>query len=115
MKVNVIRHIVENRPYSSLSTVGIGMLLSQRFPLAEDNVVLQLVAAEKPVFFIAIKYAYQTTLVSTTFIGCSMRFSIPYIFFVRPREFVMLKLLPPYPMSMADEGTVRKHWTAISY
>src|SRR6266567_3867172 len=52
-------------------------LSSQRFPFPEDNAVLQLVGAEKPVIFIAIKYAYQTP-----FIGCSMLFSILYIFFV---------------------------------
>ena len=33
----------------AILTVGIGTLLSQRFPFPEDNAVLQLVAAEKPV------------------------------------------------------------------
>src|SRR5882762_189527 len=98
MKVNMIRHIVESRPYLSLIlTVGIGTLLSQRFPFPEDNAMLQLVAAEKPAIFIAIKYAYETMLFSTPFIGCSMLFSILYIFFVRPHESVVLNPLPPYP------------------
>src|SRR5882672_7628383 len=111
----MIRYIVGSRSCLTLIlTVGIGTLLSQRFPFPEDNAVLQLVAAEKPVIFIAIKYAYQMMLFSTPFIGCSLLFSIFYIFFVRPRESVMLNPLLPNPMSMPDEGTVRKHWTVIS-
>src|SRR3989454_864501 len=34
---------------------------------------------------------------STPIIGCSMLFSILYIFFVRPSESVVLNPLPPYP------------------
>src|SRR3989454_10700766 len=98
MKVNIIRPFVDSRRYLSLIlTVGIGTLLSQRFPFPEDNAMLQLVAAEKPVIFIAIKYGYLTMLFLTPFIGCSMLFSILYIFFVRPRESVVLNPLPLYP------------------
>src|SRR5207245_893349 len=94
----MIRHIVDSRSYLSLIlTVGIGTLLSQRFPFPEDNAVLQLVAAEKLAIFNAIRCAYETMLYSTPFIGCSMLFSILYIFFVRPREVVVLSSLPPYP------------------
>jgi hypothetical protein len=94
----MIRHIVDNRHYLRLIlTVGIGTLLSQRFPFPDDNAVLQLVQAEKPMIFIAIKYAYQTMLFSTPFIACSMLFSILYIFFVRPKETTPLSQLPPYP------------------
>jgi len=51
----MIRHIVDSRPYLSLIlTVGIGTLLIQHFPFPDDNAVLQLVAAEKPVIFISI-------------------------------------------------------------
>ena len=58
MKVDMIRHIVDTRSYLSLIlTFGIGTLLSQRFAFPEDNSILQLVAAEKPVIFITIKYA----------------------------------------------------------
>lgn len=39
------------------------------------NAVLQLVAAEKPVIFNAIKYAYQMMFFSTPFTGCSILFS----------------------------------------
>ena len=106
MKVNMIRHIVDSRRYLSLIlTVGIGTLISQRFPFPEDNSMLQLVAAEKPVIFIAIKYAYQTMLFSTPFIGCSMLFSILYIFFVRPRESVVLSPLAPYPKVRNETGS----------
>src|SRR5580704_16469933 len=46
----MIRHIVDSRPYLSLIlTVGIGTLLIQHFPFPDDNAVLQLIAAEKPV------------------------------------------------------------------
>jgi hypothetical protein len=38
-------------------TVGIGTVLSHGFPFPEDNAVLQLVAAEKPIIFLTIKYA----------------------------------------------------------
>ena len=94
----MIRQIVPRRPCLSLIlTVGIGTLLSQQFPFPEDNAVLQLAAAERPFIFIAIKYTYHTMLFSTPFIGCSMLFSIVYIFFVRPRESVMLSPLPSYP------------------
>jgi hypothetical protein len=94
----MIRHIAESRPYLSIIlTVGIGTLLLQHFPFPDDNSVLQLVAAEKPVIFLGIKYAYQTMLFSTPFIGCSMLFSLLYIFFVRPREVAALAPLPLYP------------------
>ena len=94
----MIRQIVGSRPYLSLIlTVGIGTVLSQRFPFPEDNAVLQLVAAERPFVFIAIKYTYHAILFSTPFIGWSMLFSILYIFFVRPRESVVLNPLPSYP------------------
>lgn len=94
----MIRHIVDSRPYLSLIlTVGIGAALGRHFPFPEDNALLQLIAAEKPMIFIAMKYAYQTMLFSTPFIGCSMLFSLLYIFFVRPREVATLTPLPPYP------------------
>jgi len=94
----MIRQIVDSRPYLSLIlTLGIGILLSQRFPFPADNAVLQLVAAEKPGIFASIKYAYQIMLFSTPFIVCSMLFSCLYIFFVRPREAAALSPLPPYP------------------
>lgn len=94
----MIRHIVDSRPYLSLMlTMGIGTVLSQRFPFPEDNAILQLIAAEKPMIFVGIKYAYTAMLFSTPFIGCSMLFSFLYIFFVRPREVAVLTPLPPYP------------------
>jgi hypothetical protein len=94
----MIRHIVDSRQYLSLIlTIGIGTLLSQRFPFPDDNAILQLVGAEKPMIFIAIKYAYQTMLFSTPFIACSMLFSILYIFSGRPKETTPLSPLPPYP------------------
>ena len=97
----MIRHIVDSRQYLSLIlTIGIGTLLSQRFPFPDDNAILQLVGAEKPMIFIAIKYAYQTMLFSTPFIACSMLFSILYIFFVRPKETTPLSPLPPYSMTI---------------
>src|ERR1700751_363983 len=94
----MMRPIVESRRSLTLMlTVGIGTLLSQRFPFPDDNAVLQLIAAEKPVIFIVIKYAYQAMLFSTPFIACSMLFSLLYIFFVRPREVAALAPLPLYP------------------
>ncbi len=94
----MIRAIVDGRLYLSLIlTLGIGIALNQRIPFAEDNAVLQLILTEKPVVFLAIKYAYQTMLFSTPFIGCSILFSLLYIFFVRPSEIAALSPLPPYP------------------
>ena len=94
----MIRHIVDSRPYLSfIFTVGIGTLLLKHFPFPDDNAILQLVAAEKPVIFFGIKYAYQAMLFSTPFIGCSMLFSLLYIFFVRPREVAAFSPLPLYP------------------
>jgi hypothetical protein len=98
----MIRAIVDSRLYLTLIltlilTLGIGVELNQRIPFPEDNAVLQLILAEKPVVFLAIKYTYQIMLFSTPFIGCSMLFSLLYIFFVRPREIAALSLLPPYP------------------
>jgi hypothetical protein len=96
----MIRHIIDSRLYLTLIlTVGIGTVLIQHFPFPDDNAVLQLVAAEKPVIFVGIKYAYQAILFSTPFIGCSMLFSLLYIFFVRPREVATLAPLPPYPQA----------------
>jgi hypothetical protein len=95
----MIRTIVGSRLYLTLIlTLGIGVTLNQRIPFPEDNAVLQLILAEKPIVFLAIKYAYQTMLFSTPFIGCSMLFSLLYIFLVRPREIEALSPLPPYPL-----------------
>lgn len=94
----MIRHIVDSRRYLSLMfTLGIGTMLIQHFPFPADNAVLQLVAAERPMIFVGIKYAYNAMLFSTPFIGCSMLFSLLYIFFVRPREVTALTPLPRYP------------------
>jgi len=94
----MIRHIVASRPYLSLIlTVGIGTVLMRRCPFPEDNALLQLVAAEKPMVFDALKYLYETMLFSTPFLLCSMLFSILYIFFVRPQELASLSPLPAYP------------------
>ncbi len=94
----MIRHIVDSRPYLSLMlTVGIGTVLLRRYPFPEDDAVLQLVSAEKPLLFAVIKALYETMLFSTPFIGCSMAFSLLYIFFVRPREAAASNPLPPYP------------------
>lgn len=94
----MIRAIVDSRLYFSLIlTLGIGVALNQRILFPEDNAVLQLILTEKPIVFLAIKYTYQTMLFSTPFIGCSMLFSLLYIFFVRPREIAALNQLPPYP------------------
>ena len=83
----MIRLIVDSRPYLSLMlTVGIGTLLMRHFPSPEDNAILELVAAEKPMIFVTAKYAYETMLFSTPFILCSMPFSLLYIFFVRPKK-----------------------------
>ena len=52
----MIRQIVDGRPYLSLMlTVGIGIALSRHFPFPEDNAVLELVAAPKPIIFLSIK------------------------------------------------------------
>ena len=83
--------------------MGIGTHLIQHFPFPDDNAVLQLVAAEKPVIFIGIKYADQTMLVSTPFIGCSMLFSLLYIFFVRPRKLATLAPRPLCPLAADRE------------
>src|SRR5438309_7816668 len=105
MKVNMIRHIVESRPYLSLIlTVGIGMLLGQRFPFPEDNAVLQLVATRSAGHF----HRYQACLQDDAFHRLLDAISILYLFFVRPRVSVVLPPLPPYPMSMVDEGLGRK-------
>jgi hypothetical protein len=94
----MIRAIVDSRLYLSvIFTLGIGITLNQRVPFPSDNAVLQLILAEKPMIFFAIKYAYQTMPFSTPFIGCSMIFSLLYIFLVRPREVAALNPLPPYP------------------
>ena len=54
----MIRHIIDSRLYLTLIlTVGIGTVLIQHFPFPDDNAVLQLVAAEKPVIFLGIKGA----------------------------------------------------------
>jgi hypothetical protein len=94
----MIRHIVASRPYLSLIlTVGTGAILMRRCPFPEGNALLQLVAAEKPMVFDALKYLYETMLFSTPFLLCSMLFSILYIFFVRPQELAALTPLPTYP------------------
>ena len=94
----MIRHVVESRPYLSLIlTVGIGALLSRRYPFPDDNAVLCLVAARKPMIFLPIRYAYQAMLFTTPFIASSVAFSLLYIFVVHPRETVALAALPTYP------------------
>ncbi len=100
----MMRTIVDSRLYLSLIlTLGIGITLNRSIPFPDDNAVLELILAEKPVVFFAIQYAYQIMLFSTPFIACSMLFSILYIFFVRPREVAALAPLPPYPRVSARD------------
>jgi hypothetical protein len=100
----MLRTIVDSRLHLTLIfSLGIGITLNQRVPFPSGNAVLQLILAEKPMIFFAIKYAYQTMLFSTPFIACSMLFSLLYIFFVRPRETVALSPLPLYP-NVAERG-----------
>jgi hypothetical protein len=94
----MIRFIVAGRaPLSLILTLGIGVTLSRRFPFPESNAVLCLIAAEKPVLFLALRYTYQAMLFTTPFIGLSVGFSLLYIFFVRPQEAIAPAPLPPYP------------------
>jgi hypothetical protein len=92
----MIRDIVDSRLYLSLIlTLCIGMALNRRIVFREDDAILQLILAEKPIVFLASSYTYQTMLFSMPFIGCSMLFSLVYILFVRPREIAALSPLPP--------------------
>jgi hypothetical protein len=50
----MLRAVVDSRLHLSLIlTLGIGITLNQRIPFPEDNAVLQLILAEKPVVFLA--------------------------------------------------------------
>jgi hypothetical protein len=96
--IEVIRNIVAWRTYLTLMlTIGVGVILMRRFPFSDYNAMLLTIAAERPAIFAGIKYAYDAMLFSTPLIGASMLFSILYIFFVRPQQYLALSPLSPYP------------------
>ena len=74
-----------------------GWLLFKHFPFPDENGVLQLILWHKPLIFAAIKYLYLAMLFTTPFIGCSITFSLLYIFFVRQERRYPMNALPPYP------------------
>ncbi len=101
----MIRTIVDSRLYLSLIlSSGTGAILNRRIPFPSDNPILQLILAEKPTIFLAIKWAYLTMLFSTPLLVFSMIFSLMYIFIVRPRETSALQPLPPYPELAARDS-----------
>ena len=94
----MIRTLVDSRlPLSLMLSTSAGIILNRRIPFPSDDAMLQLILIEKPIIFLAIKYAYLMMLFSTPFLGCSMLFSLMYIFIVRPREVTALRPLPLYP------------------
>ena len=94
----MIAAIVETRILLSIVlSSSAGLLLFKLFPFPDENAVLQLILWHKPLIFAAIKYLYLAMLFTTPFIGCSISFSLLYIFFVRHERRYPMNALPPYP------------------
>ena len=94
----MIAAMVETRLLLSIMLSSFtGLLLLRRLPFPEENAVLQLILLHKPLIFTAVKYLYLTMLFTTPFIGCSMSFSLLYIFFVHQERRYAMNPLPPYP------------------
>ena len=94
----MIAAIVETRILLSIVlSSSAGLLLLKHFPFPDENDVLHLILWHKPLIFAAIKYLYLAMLFTTPFIGCSIGFSLLYIFFVRHERRYPVNALPPYP------------------
>jgi hypothetical protein len=94
----MIAAIVKTRILLSIVvSASAGLALFKHFPFPDENEVLKLILWHKPLIFDAIKYLYLAMLFTTPFIGCSIGFSLLYIFFVRHERRYPVNALPPYP------------------
>ncbi|HEX2453125.1 MAG TPA: TraM recognition domain-containing protein [Vicinamibacterales bacterium] len=83
--------------------VGVSALLGwaalHRWPLPENDLLLQLVRLESPSFFFGLKAIYFTMLFTTPYIAVSVLFSLGYIFVSRPSGAIASVKLPAYPVA----------------
>ncbi len=69
----MVRSVVQHRILLGFSlSCCTGLLLLQRFPFPEEQVILQLVLVHRPHIFWAIKYGYVAMLFTTPFILSSV-------------------------------------------
>ena len=87
-----------NRPVVCLIlAIACGVVASRRLPFPEDHSLVQLIAAQKPYLFAAIKWSYMTMLFTTPLVALSVVTSLGYIFLGRSAKSPEPSALPPYP------------------
>ncbi|HYN09698.1 MAG TPA: TraM recognition domain-containing protein [Vicinamibacterales bacterium] len=93
-----MRALVEHRFVLSLALAAVtGVAGLHQWPFPEDNVFLQMIQAERPGLYAGFLYTYATLWFSTPFFGCSIGFSLLYIFVARWDRPAALEPLPAYP------------------
>src|SRR5215469_445160 len=81
----------------AILAVGTGILIINRWPFPAENALLQLVWAERPFLFTAIKDSYLAMCFTTPYICFSMAASLLFIFRSRREVSTELAKLPVYP------------------
>ena len=77
--------------------IGTGVIVTRWWPFPEGNALLQIVGADRPSLFAAIKYSYLAMCFTTPFIALSVSASLLYIFIGKREQSSGIANLPPYP------------------
>jgi len=95
---NIVRPLVDYRFILSLGLSGaFGIFLNTLFPIDESNVLLRLIAYQRPPIFHCLVWSYNVFLYSTPFLIFSMFFSLLYVHLYRTEMELAAGKLPPYP------------------
>jgi hypothetical protein len=93
-----MRVIVENRTFISfLLACACGLTLFYGMPSPQNDVVLKMIAVERPGIFTGIQWLYTGMLFTTPYFLSSVLLSFGYVFLLRCRKKRSPSKLPPYP------------------
>jgi hypothetical protein len=93
-----VRRLCENRGFASfLAAAAAAVAVRVWFPFPEDDPLLALVRAERPVVAAAFRVLYTVLSFTSPYIASSSLLSLAYIFLVRARRPAGPGGLPPYP------------------
>ncbi len=95
---NLARPLVEYRIILSFGlSAACGIILQSLYPVHDTDLLMRLLALERPAIFHGVVWSYSFFLYSTPFLVFSILFSLAYIHFYEPKPDQLAGALPPYP------------------
>ena len=96
----MLRTLIENRAgVSAVVALGVWVTAYYRRPFPEDDLLAQVILAERASLFHAIRWTYITLWFTTPFIVCLSVLSLAYIFIMKRERPIVPGRLPRYPIA----------------